>query len=123
MRARLVAAGATPAVVDGVVQRLYALHYLDDRRFAAGAAEATHRRGRGSEYVRAQLTAKGVAEELIDEAVDAAFTNETQLARSVLATRYPAEPQRPAERAKAARFLSQRGFPEAVVLAILGEGC
>lgn len=123
IRVRLTATGATPEVVDGVVRRLYALHYLDERRFAFGAADAARRRGHGSDYVRAQLAAKEVADVLIDEAITATFTHEAELARSLLAQRYPIAPQRPAERAKAARFLYQRGFPESVVLAILGEGC
>ncbi len=123
IRGRLAADGTASAVIERTIRRLHGLQYLDDRRFAAAAAEQAWRRGRGSEYVRAQLTAKGVAEALIEEIVAAAFNDETRLAREVLARRYPTDPQQPAERAKAARFLHQRGFPEAVVLAILGEGC
>jgi len=123
IRSRLAALDVSSAVIDTTIRRLRELRYLDDRRFAGAAAEQAAQRGHGSEYVRAQLTMKGIAEALIDDSIAAAFTDETQLARRVLARRYPIEPQRPAERAKAARFLHQRGFPEAVVLAILGEGC
>jgi regulatory protein len=123
IRCRLATDGSTPAVIERTIRRLHGLQYLDDRRFAAAAAEQAWRRGHGSEYVRAQLTTKGVAEALIAEIVAAAFSDETRLAREVLARRYPTAQQQPAARAKAARFLQQRGFPEAVVLAILGEGC
>jgi len=123
IRSRLTELDVSAAVIDTTIHRLRELCYLDDRRFAGAAAEQAAQRGHGSEYVRAQLTMKGVAEALIDDSIAAAFPDETQLARQVLARRYPSEPQRPAERAKAARFLHQRGFPEAVVLAILGEGC
>ena len=123
IRSRLTALEVSSAVIDATIHRLRELRYVDDRRFAGAAAEQAAQRGHGSEYVRAQLTMKGVAEPLIDDSIAAAFTDETHLARQVLARRYPIEPQRPAERAKAARFLHQRGFPEAVVLAILGEGC
>jgi len=123
MRGRLALLDVAPALIDATIRRLQQLRYLDDRRFAVAAAEQAAQRGHGSEYVRAQLTMKGVAETLIDDGIAATFHNETHLARQVLARRYPRPPQRPAERAKAARFLSQRGFPEAVVLAILGEGC
>jgi len=119
----LAALEIAPSVIEATVRRLHELSYLDDRRFAHSAAEQAAQRGHGSDYVRAQLTAKGVAEALIEEGIVAAFDDETHLARTVLARRYPQEPQQPAERAKAARFLHQRGFPEAVVLAILGEGC
>ena len=123
IRSRLLGLEVSSAVVDATIRRLRELHYVDDRRFAGTVAEQAAQRGHGSEYVRAQLTMKGVAEPLIDDSIAAVFTDETHLARQVLARRYPNEPQRPAERAKAARFLYQRGFPEAVVLAILGEGC
>ena len=123
LRGRLALRGVAPIIIDATVRRLHDLRYLDDRRFAVAAAEQAAHRGRGSDYVRAQLTLKGIEETLIEESIAAAFDDETRLARQVLARRYPSAPQQPSERAKAARFLSQRGFPEAVVLAILGEGC
>ena len=123
IRSRLAALDVSPRVIDRTIRRLHELRYLDDQRFAVTAAEQALQRGHGSEYVRAQLTAKGVAEALIDDAIAATFDDEMRLARAVLQRRYPSLPQRSAERAKAARFLHQRGFPEAVVLAILGEGC
>ncbi|MFQ5668049.1 MAG: regulatory protein RecX, partial [Candidatus Binatia bacterium] len=112
-----------PPAVEEVVRRLQRLHYLDDRRFAYTTAEQALRHGRGSEYVRARLAADAVADTLIDEAIGATFGDETAHARRVLARRYPVESRRPGEGAKAARFLARRGFPDAVVLAILDEGC
>lgn len=123
IRTRLDAVATSPAIIDTTIARLRQLHYLDDERFAHTTAEAAARRGHGSERVRAELTAKGVAEPLVAAAVDAAFSDEPALARRVLTRRFPHPPQRAGERAKAARFLLQRGFPESVVLAILGEGC
>lgn len=123
MRLRLAVLGAPAQDIETTIDRLRDLRYLNDRRLAERTAEQAVRRGHGSEYARAQLTAKGVEERFIDEAIGAAFATEVQLAREVLGRRYPVASQRPAERAKAARFLLQRGFPEAVVLAILGEGC
>jgi regulatory protein len=123
MRGRLALLDVSPTVIDATIGRLQELRYLDDRRFALAAAEQAARRGHGSEYVRAQLTLKGIAETLIEESIATVFDDEPRLARQALARRYPHTPQPPSERAKAARFLFQRGFPEAVVLAILGEGC
>jgi regulatory protein len=123
MRNRLAAAGAPPAAIAATVSRLHALRYLDDRRVAREAAESAVRKGRGSGSVRARLARRGVPESAIDAAVEAAFGDERELARRVLAQRYRAAPCSLSERTKAARFLVQRGFPEAVVLAILGEGC
>ena len=123
LRTRLAASGATAAIIERTVRRLRDLHYLDDRRVAHGAAEQARRRGHGSERVRTELTAKGIAESIVEAALAEHFTDEIALARQALARRYPALPQSVTERAKAARFLLQRGFPEAVVLAILEEGC
>jgi regulatory protein len=123
IRNRLASFDASPGAIDATVRRLRELHFLDERRFAHGVAEQAGRGGHGSEYVRAKLAAKGVAESLIDVAVSAAFDDESALARQALARRYPDAPSSAAERSKAARFLLQRGFPEAVVFAILGEDC
>jgi regulatory protein len=123
IRNRLAARGVAPGSIDETVRRLLEHRYLDDRRLAHNAAEQACRRGYGSEYVRAQLATKGVAESLIDEALAARFDDEPALARRTLAQRYPDAPSSPAERSKAARFLLRRGFPEAVVFAILGEDC
>ncbi len=123
IRGRLAALDVSPTIIDATIRRLRERRYVDDQRVAATAAELAYGRGHGSEYVRAQLTTKGVAEVLIEECIAATFHDEATMARAVLARRYPKEPEQPAERAKAARFLQQRGFPESVVLAILGEGC
>ena len=123
VRERLVTQGLSPTIVSATVARLRELRYLDDQRFARGMAEHAVRRGRGSEYVRAQLGTKGVAEPLINEAIGAAFADEVDLARRVLARHDPSLPDDHSTRAKAARFLLRRGFPEAVIFAILGEDC
>jgi regulatory protein len=120
---RLDAAGGAPEVIAATINRLLELHYLDDERFARTTAEAVARRGHGSERVRAALAAKGVAEPLVGAAIATVFADEPALARQVLVRRFPTTPHGTREHAKAARFLLQRGFPESVVLAILGEGC
>jgi regulatory protein len=105
------------------LRRLRRYGYVDDQRFALSAAEQARHRGYGSEYVRAQLEHKGVADQVIERAVRAHFDHEAELAERALARHFPERPQQPAERAKAARFLLRRGFPESVVFAILDEAC
>jgi regulatory protein len=123
IRRRLTAAGASLAIVTATVRRLSQRGYLDDHRFALGTAAQAARRGYGSEYLRAKLEQHGVADDLIEAAIQATYGDEAALARQALGRRFAVEPRLPAERAKAARFLSRRGFPEAVVFAILGEDC
>ncbi len=123
MRSRLAADGASTTAIASTIRRLRRYRYLDDHRLAARLAEQATRRGYGSEYLRAQLSSKGLPERLIEEIVRASLENETQLARRVLAQRFTAPPQQPAAQAKAARFLLRRGFSEEVVFAILDEAC
>jgi regulatory protein len=123
LRARLAARQVPASDIDDTVRRLHALGYLDDRRFAASTAEHAARRGYGSERVRAALRAKGVDETLAAAALAAAYADEAALARRVLARRFGTETLTPATHAAAHRHLRARGFPEPVVLAILGEGC
>ncbi|MGD0946504.1 MAG: regulatory protein RecX [Candidatus Binatia bacterium] len=123
IRSRLAASGESATTIAVAVRRLRHFRYLDDRRFALGVAEQAMRRGYGSEYVRAQLEHKAVAEHVIEQALHASFEDEAELARRALTRQFPEQPRQPAERAKAARFLLRRGFPEAVVFAILDEAC
>lgn len=123
IRSRLREAGASLATVTTIVRRLHDRGYLDDHRFALGMAERVARRGYGSEYLRATLEEHGVADAVIEAAYRVAYADEAGVARRVLGRRFGARPRTPAERGKAARFLAQRGFPEAVVFAILGEAC
>ena len=121
IRNRLAADGTAASAINATVRRLRQLRYLDDRRVAHGAAESAVRRGHGSERVRAELAAKGIAESLVEDALQAAFADEAELARQALARRYPVPPQQPGDRGRAARFLLRQGFPEAVVRSVLGE--
>ncbi|MBP1684732.1 MAG: recombination regulator RecX [Deltaproteobacteria bacterium] len=123
MRSRLAAGGASPATITAIVRRLRQRGYLDDQRLARSAAERAARRGYGSEYLRASLEQQGVADGVIAAALRAAYDDEAAVARQTLERRFGAEPCTPAERGRAARFLARRGFPEAVVFAILGEAC
>ena len=121
IRSRLTARGTSGSVIDATLRRLRQLRYIDDRRFAHVAAESALRRGHGSQRVRAELAAKGVGESLIEEVVQQAFSDETELARQQLARRYRGALQHPAEQLKAARYLLRHGFPEAVVRSVLGD--
>ncbi len=120
---RLAAAGVDPVIVTRTLQRLRDRGYVDDARLADHAAAAAVRRGFGSRRVRADLEARGVAESCIATALSAHFAAEAELARTALAQRGRPTPDDPRQRAQAARWLLQRGFPEPLVLAILGEGC
>jgi regulatory protein len=109
--------------IEAIVQRLHRHHYLDDSRFAESMARRALRRGHGSRRLRVDLAGKGIAKNLIELTVARTFVDETDLARRALARRYRTVPSDDTTRARAARFLLQRGFPQRIVLAILKEGC
>jgi len=121
IRTRLAARGHEAEDVDDTVQRLQRAGYLDDARVAEGVAAVGARRGYGSLRVRAQLRGRGIDAALISAAIQTSFADEPSLARQLLNKRYPSKPSTPAERGKAARFLAQRGFPAAIVMALVGE--
>jgi regulatory protein len=58
--------------VEGLVERMAALGYVDDRAFAAARAATLARRGFGERRVRAALRAAGIGEEDSREARDEA---------------------------------------------------
>jgi regulatory protein len=123
VRQRLAHRGLDADGIESVIQRLYRYRYLDDARFAEGVAQRGARRGHGRIRVRSELAAKGVPKTVAEEAITLAFADEECLARRALHKRYKTVPADTAARARAARFLLQRGFPQRLVLAILKEGC
>ncbi|MBI3784949.1 MAG: regulatory protein RecX [Deltaproteobacteria bacterium] len=123
VRRRLEGCGTDAVAVEATLRRLRDLGYLNDERFAATYAEAAARKGHGSERVRAELEQRDVDASITERAIAAAFADECELAERALKRQHKTLPTTAAERAKAARFLLGRGFPEAVVLAIIGQGC
>jgi regulatory protein len=62
--------GAPPAWVKQVISRLSALRYLDDRAYAVRWLETTLvRRPMARDRLKSELTAKGLAESLVDQTI------------------------------------------------------
>jgi regulatory protein len=57
--------------VDGLIERYGRAGLLDDLGYATGRAVGLHRQGKSARYIRGALSAKGVAAEDIDAALDA----------------------------------------------------
>lgn len=121
VRAELARRGRPEAVVDVTLARLVDLGYVDDNRLAADLAERMIERHRGSLQVEASLVARGLDPAAITAAVANSAHDELERARDLLAGRFPEGLAAARTRARAARFLHGRGFPESVVLAIIGE--
>lgn len=120
IRVKLEDLGYSDVTVAATLTQLSARRFLDDQRFALNMAERLAARGHGSERGRRDLEQAGVDPEMIGPLLEAVFRDEASLARRALEGRYRL-PLAEQDRGRAARFLHQRGFPEPVVLAIVGE--
>ena len=90
-----------PAARRETILRLVEVGAIDDERLARRRAELLAARGAGNAFIRADLEAKGLDRELVEDAL-AALDPETERARRITDTRGAG----PAT----ARFLARRGF-------------
>jgi regulatory protein len=69
------------AMLDDVVARCVSSGLVDDRRFAEARAASLRRKGRSSRAIAAQLSAKGVGPELVEETSQSSEDEELAAAR------------------------------------------
>ena len=133
-RRRLRHLGYPPALVDGVIDRLAEMGYLDDEAFARTWVESRDRaRPRGTSALRRELQLKGVPRdtiaEVLDERSEAAPGADVSAAHALLERRRATleretDPCR--RRQKAYALLARSGFdPEtcrAASVAFVGDG-
>lgn len=115
VRRRLRDAGYRDDLVDGAVERLAALGYLDDAAFARAWVESRDRaRPRGARALRDELRRMGVAAEDVEAALAAREATATGAAEDDASLR-PAAGERATSRSSdeeaAARLLARRGGP------------
>lgn len=119
---RLTRRGFSAELVAEVLAALVAENLLSDARFAESFINARADRGKGPYRIRRELGERGVADGLADEAMAAAETDWTDLARRVRRKRFGAAlPGDFPSRAKQMRFLHYRGFTEEQIRAAIGE--
>ncbi len=104
-------------MVAEIVRQLRHAGLLDDRRYASARAESLNRRGVSGRGIRARLAAKGVAPEVIEQALAGLATDAELAAALRLARRRRLGPyRRPAERAGCRQrdlaALSRAGFDD-----------
>ena len=119
LAARLVARGYHPTTASATVARCRELGYVGDGSFAHDRARALRARGAGSLKIAADLTTRGLPEALVTAAVDESRDGlpEIEWARRALALADEAVVAGP----RSWRLLAGRGFPEEVVVDLLGE--
>jgi len=116
-----------PAAISAALERVQALGYLNDARYARLRAESLLREGKmGPQAVTQHLRARGIPEDVVRSALqdaereldfDADATARALLERRGLS---PARTLSEKEKGKAARVLAARGFSAAVAERLLG---
>lgn len=113
LREKLCQKGFAPEVVDAELERLRAEGLQSDERFAEAFVSSRYRQGKGPERARAELRGKGMADTLIDQAMEAERYDWGALAREVRVRKFGAPvPDAFEEKARQMRFLSYRGFAQ-----------
>jgi regulatory protein len=127
VRTKLARKGFSETVADAVIERLYALHYLDDAAYARSFVSGRFRsRGYGPARIRGDLMRRGVDRPLIEDALEEVLEPEETLeaAKEQAEKRWArlaSEPDPAKRRKKLSDFLVRRGFSYDVVRRVLEE--
>jgi regulatory protein len=109
-----------PGTLAQALDELQAKGYLDEQR---AAESLVHRRaGRlGAARLRQEMQDRGLARELIEQALAGLKDSELTRAREVWRRRFETLPVDAQERARQTRFLLTRGFSAEVVRRVMGS--
>lgn len=122
LRRRLASKGVENADAGAAVAELGAKGLQSDARFAESMVRARANRGYGPLRIAAELKARGVAEDIGREALDAWTGEWSALAVQARRKRFGAlVPREWSERARQQRFLEYRGFEQDHIRSAMGE--
>ena len=119
--------GHADQVITRVLKRCEERHYIDDATTCDNYCRELIRKGFGPRMIRHRLAGRGIATELIQNALEARYPREVVLstARKLAARKSRQLGNRVREkmemRTRLARFLTQRGFPSGIVHEILND--
>jgi regulatory protein len=120
LRAKLCSQGFEDGAAGQVIAELAARGVLDDRRFAENYVNWHARRGQGPIRIGADLRRLGLAEGLVDAALESG-PDWPALTRRVRIARFGGKPPASwADKARQARFLQYRGFSSDHIRAATG---
>jgi len=118
LRRKLLARGLGTEGLDGLLEDLVRLGYLDDRRFAIQFVRERTRRGMGRMRVSRELQQRGIDADLAREVLEEQSPAEESESARILAERR-VQAGRSAQ--STARFLAGRGFSASTIRHVLGE--
>lgn len=104
--------------IEAVLEELEKRNWLSDARAATMLVDS--KRGRfGSQRIAHELRQKGIAEDLIAEAMPQLKETEQEAAKEVWQRKFGVVPSDAKEKAKQVRFLQSRGFSMEVIFKVL----
>ena len=122
LRRKLADDDLAPVTLEGVLDDLAAAGLQSDRRYAESFVRSRIARGQGPVRIRQELRRRGVEAALAEQALEEAEADWTDLLREAHRKRFgDAPPDDRREQARRARFLAQRGFPEAAIRKLLTD--
>lgn len=117
---KLVRAGFDEADVAPLLDEFQRQNWLSDQRYAESYI-ADHRAKAGNIKLVYALRQRGVAEDIIEAAMNDRSEDELARARTIWHKKYPAPPADLAETARHTRFLQSRGFSLTVIRQVLKQ--
>jgi regulatory protein len=118
LRAKLLPYAQEGEDVEVVLDELEKRNWQSDERAAAQIVHAKRSRF-GAQRITHELRRKGIAEEMISEALPQLKETELKAAREVWQTKFGTLPKDAKEKAKQARFLQSRGFALDAIFKVL----
>ncbi len=106
--------------IDAVLDDFIQLGWQSDDRFAQQWVYYRSQRY-GQQRLRHELYEKGIANEIVEHALNEVLSGEAAAARIIWQKKFPNPPTSINERAKQLRYLDSRGFSLSVIYAIVGE--
>jgi regulatory protein len=107
-----------PAALDALLDDLTARGWLSDERAATQLVHAKRSRF-GTQRITHELRQKGIAENLISDALPQLKETELEAAREVWRKKFGSAPQDEKEKGKQVRFLQSRGFSMDAIFKVL----
>ncbi len=117
---KLTQRGGQQEVLEAVLDELEAEGLLSEARFVEAFVHSRTQRGQGPVKIRAELSRRGVDDDLMERFLTRTSDSWLQLARSARVRRFGEDsPDDKQAWARQARFLSSRGFPADLIYSAL----
>lgn len=119
LRRKLASKGFDKSDIETSLTELEQAGLQSDTRFAECYVRSRRSAGMGPVRIAMELGQRGVAADIITDAVDKYHASWQEQLESVWRSKYPGQPTSPKDYAKQTRFLAQRGFDHEAIRQLL----